>query len=130
MQCKKCGQCCLNTEMMLSEEDIKRLESLGYPREEFTVEKRGFIFLRNINGHCFFLDTKTTKCKVYDYRPTGCKFYPIIYSIREKRCVVDEDCPMSHTVTEEDIKKHCKEVEKFVRKLIKEAELRRRILRP
>lgn len=129
MQCKRCGQCCLNTEMLLSQNDIKRLESLGYSRKEFTVEKQDFIFLRNINGHCFFLDPKTMKCKVYDYRPTGCKFYPIIYSIREKRCVVDEDCPMSHTVTLDDIKKNCKEIEIFVKKLIEEAKLRRKTLR-
>lgn len=129
MQCKKCGQCCLNTEMMLSEDDIERLESLGYSRQEFTVEKRGFIFLRNINGHCFFLNPATMKCKVYDYRPTGCKFYPIIYSIRGGKCVVDEDCPMSHTVTKEDIEKNCKKIENFVRKLIREAELKRRSLR-
>jgi len=115
--------------MMLSEDDIERLESLGYSRQEFTVEKRGFIFLRNINGHCFFLNPATMKCKVYDYRPTGCKFYPIIYSIRGGKCVVDEDCPMSHAVTKEDIEKNRKKIENFVRKLIREAELRRGSLR-
>jgi hypothetical protein len=115
--------------MLLSEDDIKRLESLGYSRKEFTVEKQGFIFLKNINGHCFFLNPETMKCKIYDHRPTGCKFYPIIYSIREKTCLVDEDCPMSHTVTGNEIKKHCKEIEIFIKKLIEEAKSRRKLLR-
>jgi len=127
MRCIKCGKCCLNTEMMLSEEDVKRLESLGYSKEKFTVEKDGFLFLKNIDGRCFFLDPTTMRCRVYDFRPTGCRFYPIVYLMDEKRCVVDEDCPMKHTVTEDDIEMYCKEIEKFVRKLLEESASRKKV---
>ena len=36
---EKCFECCLETEMILSIEDIKRIEKIGYKRKEFIKEK-------------------------------------------------------------------------------------------
>ncbi|MCK4896020.1 MAG: YkgJ family cysteine cluster protein, partial [Candidatus Heimdallarchaeota archaeon] len=75
----ECYQCCLDTEMTLSEEDITRIEKLGYKIEEFLEEKDGFMALRNIDNHCIFLKNKM--CSIYEIRPQGCRFYPLIYDI-------------------------------------------------
>ena len=37
MQCSKCGVCFERTEMLLSKEDVKRLEKVDFSREDFTV---------------------------------------------------------------------------------------------
>ncbi|MDI9645112.1 MAG: YkgJ family cysteine cluster protein [Archaeoglobales archaeon] len=49
-----CGKCCYSTEMPLTEEDIKRIESLGYSRKDFAIKIDGIFRLRNINGRCIF----------------------------------------------------------------------------
>ena len=66
--------------MILSEDDIRRIERLGYKIDEFTVFKDGFYRLRNIDEHCIFLDVSGGKCKIYKYRPIGCRIYPVIYN--------------------------------------------------
>ena len=76
--------------MMLTEEDVKRIESLGY--RDFYYEKEGFLYLKNIDGRCVFLN-KDGLCKIYPFRPEGCKFYPFIYDPYEDRIIRDVDCP-------------------------------------
>mgnify|MGYP000132521352 CR=1 FL=1 len=99
MKCPpNCFKCCLDTEMILSESDIKRIESLGYKREYFTEFRDGFYRLRNIDGHCIFLNIETGKCKIYSYRPIGCRVYPVIYDLN-KGFILDTDCPAINTVT-------------------------------
>ncbi|PMB75174.1 MAG: YkgJ family cysteine cluster protein, partial [Candidatus Bathyarchaeota archaeon] len=67
--------------MLLSEADIKRLEKVGYNREEFVrYDKKGFAKLRNNRGYCVFYNPQKERCKVYNYRPLGCRIYPVIYS--------------------------------------------------
>jgi len=78
--------------MILDEDDIKRIERLGYRREEFTVFEYGFYRLRNIDGHCIFLDISSGKCKIYKYRPIGCGIYPVIYDPK-KGFILDKLCP-------------------------------------
>ncbi len=99
----KCSKCCENTEMQLSKHDIKRIEKLGYKKEEFSVEKDGIRILRNINGKCFFL--KNGKCKIYDSRPLGCKLYPIVYDVEKKAAVVDDFCPIAKEISLKKIKR-------------------------
>gem|GEM_PF-256297 len=124
--CIRCGKCCTETEMLLLEEDIARLESLGHNRSEFSLIRRdGLVQLKNVNGHCYFFDPATRRCKVYEWRPLGCRFYPIIYSITEDKCVPDKDCPMSHTVSPEEIKRACPHLRKLVKQLIAEAHIRK-----
>ena len=92
MECSKCGKCCLETEMLLSKQDIQRLKKKGYELTFFSRLDRGYRILKNQNGHCVFFNKKTKKCKVYESRPMGCRLYPIIYD-EIKGVVVDNLCP-------------------------------------
>ena len=94
-----CHSCCLNTEMMLTEADIKRIESLGY--EGFYVEKDGFLVLRNVNGRCIFLGDDGL-CRIYENRPEGCRYYPFVFDISSETVIRDSDCPYSNEFPEPD----------------------------
>lgn len=89
-----CHKCCLETQMLLTESDLKRIESLGYSRQDFCLDIRsssGFLQLKNIHGRCFFL-TEQGKCSIYDSRPAGCKVYPLVYELSEEDILIDDDC--------------------------------------
>ena len=96
-RCENCGKCCLETEMIVSRQDIELIKT-SYPNN---LRKQDFVFknnndqfqLKNIEGHCVFLDNSSKNCNIYRYRPQGCKFYPLIYDINEEKCKLDEDCP-------------------------------------
>jgi len=87
----KCIQCCLDTNMILSNVDIERIKELGFDTKFFVSKNRGWLQLKNNNGLCVFHDS--ISCSIYEHRPEGCKLYPIIYD-KDKNCAVfDEDCP-------------------------------------
>ncbi len=86
----RCSRCCHNTEMMLTESDIKRIEKLGY--SNFWYELDGFLFLKNINGKCIFLG-RNGLCTIYQHRPEGCRYYPYICDPETMEIYVDEECP-------------------------------------
>ena len=85
--------------MMLTESDIKRIESLGY--EDFYLEKDGFLVLRNVDGKCIFLGDDGL-CKIYDDRPEGCRYYPLVFDISSETVIRDSDCPYSNEFPEPD----------------------------
>lgn len=87
----KCIQCCLETEMPLSNEDVERIKGLGFEFDFFVVSRNGWLQLKNSDGRCVFNDGK--QCLIYSNRPEGCKLYPITYDEDEKCVVLDEDCP-------------------------------------
>jgi Fe-S-cluster containining protein len=89
--------------MPLSEKDIKRIEKLGYKKDEFSIVVDGVRVLKNVNGHCFFLNG--CKCSIYKYRPIGCRIYPVIYDVEKRRAVVHDFCPLSKEVSISTIKK-------------------------
>lgn len=101
--CLSCGLCCKNTEMLLTEDNVKRIESLGYRREEFAERKNGLYFLRNINGHCYFYDPEGRGCKIYKYRPLGCSVYPVVMDVDKMREVVDDYCPLSWSISRREV---------------------------
>ena len=91
--------------MILTDEDIARIEELGYRREEFARVYKGCLYaLKNVNGKCFFY-REGVGCIIYEHRPLGCRAYPVVYSVDERRCVVDDYCPAAHTVTSEDVER-------------------------
>jgi Fe-S-cluster containining protein len=76
--------------MPLTKSDIARIEALGYKKSDFVV-KDGTVFrLRNVEGKCFFLDSKN-RCIIYEYRPEGCRLYPAVFD--GKDVVADSLCP-------------------------------------
>ena len=99
-----CGKCCYNTEMILFKEDIERITKLGYPKEFFVVKQGSINVLRNIDGHCVFLDPETNRCKIYKYRPIGCRLYPLVYDASRNRVVIDTECPKARELSREYIK--------------------------
>jgi Fe-S-cluster containining protein len=103
MHCSHCGICCEKTEMLLSRADIRRLERAGYDRKKFVrFNRQGFAQLRNSRGYCVFYQTAKHRCRVYRYRPLGCRIYPVIYS-EEEGVIVDDLCPLAGTVSKKEI---------------------------
>ncbi len=103
---KYCGKCCYYTEMILLPRDIERIKKLGYRLEEFIVYREGIPRLRNIDGHCIFLDPSTNKCMIYSDRPLGCRLYPLIYDLELGEPVIDPYCPHADQVDEETREKY------------------------
>lgn len=101
-----CGLCCYETEMILLPEDINDIEKLGFPRDYFVVEDKGVYRLRNIDGHCVFLDPSSNKCIIYAHRPLGCRLYPLVYDLGKDEVIVDKLCPKSYQVSREYIVKY------------------------
>jgi len=101
----KCIQCCLDTNMILSYQDIERIKRLGFDTNFFVTRRNGWLQLKNQDGHCVF--HSSIMCTIYENRPDGCKLYPIIYDKDKKHAVFDKDCPqrdkfhMSKSITKQ-----------------------------
>ncbi len=120
--CEEIRLCCTETEMTLTREDTERIEALGYDRTDFLVRvMAGFCELKNVDGNCYFYDPESKECRIYEHRPEGCKYYPIIYDARRKKCIIDRDCPSGETMTREEVRKVCHKVRKLVETLRQEA---------
>ncbi|MEM2385689.1 MAG: YkgJ family cysteine cluster protein [Candidatus Bathyarchaeia archaeon] len=116
MRCSRCGKCCENTEMELSEDDIRRLVEAGHKPEDFMVVYGGTPRLRNLNGWCYFYDLRKRQCKVYRLRPLGCRIYPVIY-VEGEGFTLDGLCPMRHTVSEREFKAKARALKKLLAKI-------------
>ncbi len=116
MRCSNCGLCCEETVMELSSEDITRLEEIGYRLEDFAVTEDGVTRLRNVDGYCVFYSRADKKCQIYEKRPMGCYLYPVVYLANEG-AVVDDLCPMGHTVSEQELRTKGKILEKLLKKI-------------
>ena len=79
--------------MLLLEDDVQRIVSLGFKGGSFAVESDGFKMLRNSSGggRCVFHDGK--QCTIYSNRPAGCRLYPIIFDEDLNHPVKDLSCP-------------------------------------
>ena len=121
-ECDEVRLCCTDTEMTLTRADAERIDTLGYQREDYLIHTDdGFCQLRNVDGHCYFYNTVSKLCQIYDARPEGCKYYPIIYDMRKRKCITDKDCPSRETMTREEIRKSCHKVKALVNRLRNEA---------
>ena len=122
MRCSNCGICCEETLMELSSGDIKRLEQMGYPLDEFGVNHEGLILLRNVNGYCYFYSRADKNCRIYEKRPLGCYIYPVVY-LENEGAIVDELCPMGKTVSEKELRTKEKILNKLLTKIDSERAL-------
>lgn len=86
-----CAACCHETRMYLTSVDINRIVKLGYKMRSFAEKVRDGWRLKNVNGKCFFLEGK--RCKIYKYRPYGCRLYPLIYNWDKHKAILDDLCP-------------------------------------
>lgn len=87
----KCIQCCKETQMILSDKDVKRIQNLGYKHDFFVNKQDGWLQLKNQNGLCVFHDGNN--CLIYENRPEGCRLYPIIFDKDKNSETLDIDCP-------------------------------------
>jgi Fe-S-cluster containining protein len=111
--------------MLLSQEDITRLKTAGYPAEKFQRhDRQRYAKLRNLKGYCFFYDVEKRRCKAYRLRPEGCRLYPVISSV-EDGIIVDELCPMGKTVLEKEREVKGKKVVKLLALIDGEAQNRK-----
>ncbi|MCW4010541.1 MAG: YkgJ family cysteine cluster protein [Candidatus Bathyarchaeota archaeon] len=125
MRCARCGICCRETDMLLSEEDITRLEKQGFTREFFVrFDREGYALLRNRQGCCVFYDTQKRGCSVYAFRPSGCRVYPVIFD-EENGVVVDSICHAQATISEAEKLRRGKQVLRLLEKIDAEAKSRR-----
>jgi Fe-S-cluster containining protein len=124
-KCEKCGKCCIETEMLLSQRDIDliiRSSSNAFVEDQFVFRNNdGFFQVKNNNGYCFFFDRFFRICKIYEYRPQGCRFYPLIYDFQTQKCVLDYDCPRKELFYHDKklLSTKCKELKKFLKKQLK-----------
>ena len=120
--CVTCGKCCFETEMELSKTDILRIvEQTSMDKLEFAYEVDGMWILKNKGNKCIFLQESAAhkfNCSIYEARPTGCRFYPLIYDILNKKCIFDKDCPSKDEFWKRQLKgahkKECKALQKWV----------------
>jgi Fe-S-cluster containining protein len=80
--------------MILSYQDIKTIEKIGFNQEFFVTKHNGWLQLKNQNGRCVFHNG--TLCTIYDQRPEGCTLYPAVYDDDANRAVLDTECPQRH----------------------------------
>jgi len=125
MRCARCGRCCVDTMMELSEEDILRLSGLGNRRQDFCiVGADGIARLRNIKGRCFFLSQDGKACEAYDHRPIGCDIYPVNCD-EHGEVFVDDFCKANDTVTKEELREKGRRLRRHIATIDREAEARR-----
>lgn len=74
--------------MTLTEEDIRRINSLGF--KDYCELVDGYIQLININGRCFFF--REGRCLIHTDKPLGCKLYPLVYDIDKDEVVFHDFC--------------------------------------
>jgi len=103
MRCSRCGVCCTETEMLLSRDDIKRIEKKGFRKKYFMkISKDGYAQLRNYNGYCVFYNLVEHCCVIYPDRPSGCGVYPVILDEDIDSIIIDDICPERASVTFEE----------------------------
>lgn len=100
-----CSKCCAELDIPLTDEDIMRIEELGYSPWEFVdydkLFYRGDKFVgyamkkRPFDEACPFLDERG-RCRIYAHRPIACRLYPFLLvkhgSVIDVY-VKDTDCP-------------------------------------
>ena len=87
----KCIRCCIETNMVLSYNDIENIQKMGYDHQFFVSERKGWLQLQNNNGRCVFHNG--TRCTIYDNRPEGCTLYPVVYNTDANSAILDNECP-------------------------------------
>ncbi|MCL2173239.1 MAG: YkgJ family cysteine cluster protein [Candidatus Bathyarchaeota archaeon] len=96
--------------MLLTIEDIKRIEKRGFHKKYFLkIDKEGYAQLKNRNGYCAFYDLEKHSCSIYLDRPSGCGVYPVILD-EAVGIIIDDICPQKMTITLEEQKEKGKTV--------------------
>ena len=89
-----CVKCCVETRMPLTRLDIERISKQGYGIKDFVVKRGRERQLKNVDGRCVFLGDDG--CKIYSFRPEGCRLYPLVYYEDNGKGVIHDFCPYGH----------------------------------
>ena len=89
-----CVKCCIDTNMPLTNLDVKRIKEQGHKFKDFGVKRGRERHLKNVNGRCVFLED--TGCRMYAYRPEGCRLYPLVYNEDLGNVFIHDLCPFGH----------------------------------
>ena len=92
-----CIQCCTQTNMVLSNQDIQTIERLGFSSGFFIQNNNGWLQLKNRQNRCVFHNGEY--CIIYENRPLGCKLYPLVYQEDTHKVIFDAECPYTHQFT-------------------------------
>lgn len=92
----RCAQCCIGTQMSLTQQDIRQIIKAGYQPSSFIIhdEREWRLTNQQEHGPCVFLENK--KCQIYENRPAGCRIYPLVFNETLIQAVVDVLCPFSN----------------------------------
>ncbi len=120
-KCDDCGKCCLRSNMILSEQEYKKILKKFKDLKQFdiwSIDEDGFLRMLTIEHECIFLDKTTKKCSIYKVRPKGCRFYPLIYDFELQKCRFGEICPKPQEFypDEKKLKKICKKNKSYLKK--------------
>lgn len=77
--------------------------------------------MKNLEGRCVFLDLAKRGCTIYDFRPEGCRIYPVIYCL-DRGFTVNRECPAWRTVSEEEFRVKSMRLKKLLMELGVEVE--------
>jgi Fe-S-cluster containining protein len=111
--------------MLLSNDDIKRLEKKGFHKKYFVkMDKSGYAQLKNRNGYCVFYDLSKRQCSVYADKPSGCSVYPVMLD-EDNGIVIDAICPEKQSITAEEKEEKGKVVIRLLERIDAEAKTRR-----
>ena len=89
-----CVKCCIETRMPLTSFDIERITKQGYDIKDFVVKRKRERQLKNRDGRCVFLGDDG--CKIYSFRPIGCRLYPLVYNENNGKGIIHDFCPYGH----------------------------------
>jgi uncharacterized protein len=99
---RQCSLCCHDIEMLLTDDDLRRL-SRARPGEDFWFKADdGYLQLKTRDGPaarggagrpCHFLGADGL-CTVHEVRPEGCRLYPAVWAEDLRAAELDSDyCP-------------------------------------
>ncbi len=123
-KCVDCGNCCRETEMILSARDVNRIKNSdpkNLRTNDFVIKTTdGLLQLKNADGFCVFFDVTSKLCQVYRVRPQGCRFYPLIYDSDKEICVLDQECPRPEMFypNKQSHMNTCKKIVRFLEKQV------------
>jgi Fe-S-cluster containining protein len=107
--------------MLLTKEDIKRIEKQGFRKKYFMkINKEGYAQLKNRNGYCVFYNLEKRCCNIYPDKPLGCGVYPVILD-EDIGIVIDALCPKKSLITSEEKEEKGKVVIKLIEVIDTEA---------
>ena len=102
-ECQRCAMCCGDTSrrgrnILLTESEVQNISKTTGIKPIFfatPIPSSGpyRYRMRKKNGKCVFLDGKA--CKIYDFRPTICRFYPFSLSVKNGSYLIEvsDECP-------------------------------------